>query len=210
MGILVKKSGGHTMSNIFNLLDKRSSRYGIEKSTTVTEEQVVTLVENAIQKTPSSFNAQTQRAVVLFGEKSDKFWDITLEELRKVAPAEGFENTVAKINSFKAGNGTILYYFDKNVVTGLQEQFALYADNFPIWAQQENGMFQLVTWTALESLGLGGSLQHYNPLVDAPTAAEFDVPSNWQLVAQMPFGNPIDQHSLKDKMDVNEKVLIVK
>ena len=67
------------MSNIFEALDKRSSRYGIAKHESVTQEEVVALVESAVQKTPSAFNAQTQRAVVLWGENSDKFWDLTLE-----------------------------------------------------------------------------------------------------------------------------------
>ncbi len=197
------------MSNLFDQLNKRSSRYGIAKHDSLTQEELTNLVETAVQATPSAFNAQTQRAVVLWGENSDKFWDLTLEELRKVAPAEGFENTVAKLESFKAGNGTILYYVDTTVVKGLQEQFALYADNFPVWAQQENGMFQLVTWTALDQLGLGGSVQHYNPLVDEVVANEFNISKDWQLVAQMPFGKPVDEHVIKEKSDVKAKVLSI-
>lgn len=195
------------MSNIFDLLDKRSSRYGISKHESVSKEEILELVEKAIQKTPSSFNSQSQRAVVLFDEQSDKFWDLTLEELRKVAPAEGFDATEMKIDAFKQGKSTILYYTDTAVTKELQEQFALYADNFPVWAQQENAMFQLVVWTALDSLGLGGSLQHYNPLVDAVVASEFNIPEGWQLVAQMPLGKPVDEHSIKDKVETDKKVL---
>lgn len=195
------------MSKLFDLLDQRSSRYGITKHEDVTNEQILELVNNAVQKTPSSFNSQSQRAVVLFGEQSDKFWDITLDELRKVAPAEGFENTVAKIDSFKQGNATVLIYTDTSVTKSLQEQFALYASNFPGWALQESGMFQLVVWTALEGLGLGGSLQHYNPLVDEAVRKEFNIPAEWELLAQMPVGKPVDEHQIKEKSDHEDKVL---
>ncbi|AGN23689.1 nitroreductase family protein [Erysipelothrix rhusiopathiae] len=198
------------MTKIFEDLELRRSRYGLSKEAVLTEEEVIELVEASVQHTPSAFNAQTQRAVVLFGKHSDTFWDLTREALRKVAPEEGFENTVAKLESFKQGQGTILYYIDTDVVKGLQDQFALYADNFPIWAEQENGMMQLVTWTALAGAGIGASVQHYNPLVDASAAEAFEIPSSWKLVAQMPFGKAIDEVQPKTLQDVKGKVKVFK
>ena len=70
------------------------------------------------------------------------------------------------MDSFKAGYGTVLFLEDEAVVKSLQEQFAAYAENFPIWSNQASGMHQLVVWAALEAEGLGASLQHYNPLID--------------------------------------------
>lgn len=198
------------MTKIFEDLELRRSRYGLSKEAVLTEEEVIELVEASVQHTPSAFNAQTQRAVVLFGKHSDTFWDLTREALRKVAPEEGFENTVAKLESFKQGQGTILYYIDTDVVKGLQDQFALYADNFPIWAEQENGMMQLVTWTALAGAGIGASVQHYNPLVDASAAEAFEIPSSWKLVAQMPFGKANDEVQPKTLQDVKGKVKVFK
>lgn len=198
------------MTKIFEDLELRRSRYGLSKEAVLTEEEVIELVEASVQHTPSAFNAQTQRAVVLFGKHSDTFWDLTREALRKVAPEEGFENTVTKLESFKQGQGTILYYIDTDVVKGLQDQFALYADNFPIWAEQENGMMQLVTWTALAGAGIGASVQHYNPLVDASAAEAFEIPSSWKLVAQMPFGKAIDEVQPKTLQNVKGKVKVFK
>ncbi|CAM4253552.1 nitroreductase family protein [Erysipelothrix inopinata] len=196
------------MSNIFKDLEVRRSRYGLSKEEVLTKEEIVALVNKSVDLTPSAFNAQTQRVVVLFGENSDKFWDLTREELRKVAPAEGFENTINKLESFKAGQGTILYFYDENVVKGLQENFALYAENFPIWAQQENGMLQLVIWSALAGEGVGASVQHYNPIVDAAAAEAFDLPANWKLVAQMPFGKAVDTVNPKETQPVSDKVKV--
>lgn len=36
----------------------------------------------------------------------------------------------------------------------------------------------------------GASLQHYNPLIDPKVSAEWNIPLEWKLVAQMPFGKP--------------------
>ena len=51
-------------------------------------------------------------------------------------------------------------------------------------------MLQYIVWTALSNEGLGATLQHYNPLINAQVAAAWNVPESWTLVAQMPFGKP--------------------
>lgn len=196
------------MSKILASLENRRSHYALSKESGVSDEEVTKIVKRALDLTPSAFNAQTQRAVVLFGENSDTFWDLTREALREVAPAEGFDKTIAKLETFKAGQGTILYYIDTAVVKGLQEQFALYADNFPTWAQQENGMLQLVVWSALADAGLGASLQHYNPVVDAAAAKAFDIPESWTLVAQAPFGKPAGDVNPKETIPAEEKIKV--
>ncbi len=60
----------------------------------------------------------------------------------------------------------MLFYEDQAVVAGMQEQFALYADNFPVWSEQAGGMAQFAVWLALTEAGVGASLQHYNPVAD--------------------------------------------
>jgi hypothetical protein len=51
-------------------------------------------------------------------------------------------------------------------------------------------MHQYVIWTALEMEGFGASLQHYNEVIEASVKAEWQIDSNWKLIAQMPFGKP--------------------
>ncbi len=80
-----------------------------------------------------------------------------------------FEPTEQKIDNFKHSYGTILFYEDQDVVSGLQEQMPNYYDNFAIWSTQTNAMHQFAIWTALATKGIGASLQHYNPLVDEMT-----------------------------------------
>ena len=74
------------------------------------------------------------------------------------------------------------------MVKGLQAQFPSYADNFPIWAEHTNAMHQYAIWTTLAAAGIGANLQHYNPLIDAAVAKEWNIPASWTLRAQMVFG----------------------
>ena len=127
--------------------------------------------------------------MTLFGQSHDKFWDIVLETLRKIVPAAAFEGTSGKIASFKAGHATVLFYEDQDVVKSLQEQFALYADNFPVWSEHSTAIAQFAVWTALAEHNIGASLQHYNPLVDEEVASTFDIPANWKLRAQLVLGS---------------------
>ena len=71
----------------------------------------------------------------------------------------------------------------------MQEQFALYADNFPVWSEHSSAIAQFAVWTALSEHNIGASLQHYNPIVDAEIAEIFDIPANWKLRAQLVFGS---------------------
>lgn len=110
------------------------------------------------------------------------------------------------MDSFKSGYGTVLFFEDEAEVKSLQKQFPLYAGNFPILSNQASWMHQLVIWAALESEGLGASLQHYNPLIDEEVKKEWNIPSNWKLIAQMPFGNPTLQPGEKKFQPIENRV----
>lgn len=177
------------MNNAFlDKLKARRTQYALGRDLAHANEALTSLIQEAIKHSPSSFNSQSSRALILFGEQSQKFWALAVEEVRKVAPAEGFEKTEARLASFAAGVGTVLFYEDQDTVRGLQEKFPLYADNFPVWSEQSSGMAQLAVWTALADIDVGASLQHYNPLVDDVVAREWNIPASWKLRAQMPFG----------------------
>ena len=170
-------------------IKKRRSIYAIGKNVTLSKEQIETIIRDAVRESPSSFNSQTSRVVTLYGEAHTQFWNIVRETLRQIVPAEAFPGTNAKIDSFAAGYGTVLFYEDQNVVKGLQEQFALYADNFPVWSEHSSAIAQFAVWTALAEKGIGASLQHYNPIVDAEVAQAFNVPEHWKLRAQLVLGS---------------------
>lgn len=178
------------MSNAYlDAITQRRTQYALGRNVTQSKDEVTALVQEAMRQAPSSFNSQSSRALILHGEQSVAFWDIVKEELRKIVPAEAFAGTEGKINSFAAGTGTVLFYEDQDVITGLQQNFPLYADNFPVWSEHSTGIAQYAVWVALSQAGIGASLQHYNPLPDAAVAAKWNIPASWKLRAQMPFGS---------------------
>ena len=192
--------------DFFTAVKDRRTYYGISKEAVVSDERIRELVEEAVKHTPSSFNSQSARVVVLLGEQHDKLWNLTKETLRKIVPAENFAPTEEKMNAFGNGYGTVLFFEDQSVVKGLQEKFAAYKDNFPVWSEQSSGMLQFVVWTALETEGFGASLQHYNPLINEEVQQTWNLPSEWKLIAQMPFGKPTAQPGEKQFQPIEERV----
>lgn len=112
---------------------KRRTNYTLGKDVTLPQEEITARIEAVVREVPSAFNMQSGRIIIAYGSAHDKIWQITKDTLRAVVPAGAFANTEKKIDSFAAAYGTILYYDDTDVVKKLQEQFPLYATNFPTW-----------------------------------------------------------------------------
>lgn len=173
-------------------LRNRRSYYAIGHESPVPYEIIEKILDDALTYTPSAFNSQSTRLVLLLGDAHRRFWNITQETLQALVEPENFNKSREKIEaSFASGHGTVLFYEDTAVIESMQNRFPLYADRFPVWSQQTAAMHQLVVWTMLEDVGFGASLQHYNPLVDEAVRREWKLPVSWQLNAQMPFGNPL-------------------
>lgn len=196
------------MKSFFEAIKDRRSIYAISKESPVSDDKIKEVVEEAVKYAPSAFNSQSGKVVLLFGEEHDKLWDITLEALRKIVPAESFAPTQEKIASFKAGHGTVLFFDDNGIVEYLQKEYSLYKDNFPVWAQQSNGMLQLVVWAGLEAEGLGASLQHYNELIEEAVKKEWNIPASYKLIGQMPFGKPTAAPGEKSFVPLEERLKV--
>ncbi|KAI2470248.1 Nitroreductase [Annulohypoxylon bovei var. microspora] len=190
---------------LLSFVKDRRTYYVINKELPISKDRVQEIVKETLLHVPSSFNSQSNRIVVLFGAEHDKLWDIATGILKTIVPGDAWEHTAQRMNGFKAGAGTVLFFQDQNVVNGMQEKFALYADKFPIWAQQSNAMAQYVIWTALTAEGVGASLQHYNPLVDTKVASEWGIPDNWKLDAQLVFGGRAGEAGPKDFQPIEER-----
>jgi uncharacterized protein len=197
-------------TDFFKAVINRRSIYGIGKEAVVSNDRVTEVVQQAVKYAPSAFNSQSARVVVLFGEQHEKLWDMTKETLRKIVPAENFPETEGRINAFRSGYGSVLFFEDQSVIQGLQENYALYKDNFPIWSLQSSGMLQFIVWTSLEAEGLGANLQHYNPLIDEEVKKTWNIPDSWKLHAQMPFGKPLAPAPEKEFMPLEERVKVIK
>lgn len=205
-------NGGILMNSTFNKLTaQRRSIYALGDQLTNSPEEIYDLIITAIKNSPTAFNSQTVRAVVLFGKSSDKVWDIVEAALKEVVKdPQAFAKTQQKIASFRAGFGTVLFLTETDTVHELEKQFPAYADNFADWAEQGIGGAQQAVWTALAEQQIGASLQHYNPLIDDAIHQAFNLPDSWQLRAEMPFGSIEAPAGDKDFRDDSEKFKLIK
>ncbi len=194
--------------NYYEAMKIRRSMYALTRDTTIGKERIKEVVEHSLNYTPSAFNSQSGRVVVLFGDDHDKFWEITKNSLISSQPEERHDETAQKIDNFKHSFGTALFFEDYDVVEGLQNQFPNARDNFPLWSYQSSGMLQYNVWTSLAAEGLGASLQHYNEAVEEEVKTHYNLPSNWKLMAQMPFGKPAQDPGEKEIIDAENKLRV--
>lgn len=193
------------------VLKHRRSYYSLTNQSPVSDREIEEIIDLAVTYMPSAFNSQSTRIVLLLGEHHRELWNIVKEELRSMLPTEIYVNTEAKINtSFASGYGTVLFFEDESVVKNLQESFSLYKDRFPGWSLQTSAMHQLTVWSMLEEVGFGASLQHYNPLIDEKVRHTWNLPGHWALIAEMPFGLPLQQPGEKIIQPLEERIRVFK
>ncbi|KAJ5832953.1 hypothetical protein N7474_001264 [Penicillium riverlandense] len=203
-----------TVESLVQLAQNRRTIYQLGRNSPVPDSKVEELVEAAILNVPSSFNTQSTRIVVLLHAEHEKLWDIAAEAMGGLVmsgavPEEMFKNqTLPKLQGFKKAYGTILFFEDPAHIKPFQEKFAAFAHHFEPWADHSNAMHQYFMWTGLEALGFGANLQHYNPLIDSAVAKEWNLPTEWRLVAQMVFGSPEAPAGEKTQKPIEERVKV--
>lgn len=195
--------------NLKEALQHRRSYYALSPEAPVSDSQIEQIMRFAVKHIPSAFNSQSTRLVLLLHEHHEALWKIVERALRAIVPEDAFARTKEKIDrAFASGYGTVLFYEDTAVVRDLQQNYPLYAGNFPVWSEHTSAMHQLAVWTMLEDAGFGASLQHYNPLIDKEVRERWSLPAEWRLIAQMPFGLPAGEPGEKTFSPVDARIRI--
>lgn len=189
--------------SIRNSLKKRRSYYNINKKLSVTQEDIVNMIGEVTELVPDAFNMKSARVVVLINDNHDLLWNEVEQVFKGKIPQE-------KLDGFRGGAGTVLFFYDEEALASARAKFPDYANRVEEWALQSNGMLQISVWTGLRDLNLGASLQHYNPVIDERVRDLFDVPTSYRLMAQMPFGGIGKEPDPKDKEDISKRVIVVK
>ena len=196
------------MKSYQEAVKSRRSIYKLGREIPVLQSEIIAAVERMTKDTPSPFHMQSARVVVTMLDHHENVWNIARGELKSALPPLKFATLEAKLNAFEAAYGTILFYEESDTIYEMQKKYPAYADNFPIWAAQSNGMLQFAIWTALEDLGLGVNIQHYNLLIDEDIKKIFNLPGSWDLVAQMVFGEVLEMPAPIEKLSTGERVKI--
>ncbi|CCK69172.1 uncharacterized protein KNAG_0C00580 [Huiozyma naganishii CBS 8797] len=151
------------------------------------------VVHTIVKETPTAFNSQVNRAVILLGDAHKKVWE-------HVAAAMPTPNAKARpLACQNEAYGCVVFLTDDKTTADLQAQFPSFAGAFPSHADTSSGAVQIEAWAALESLGCGCNLQHYNALVREALPA--DVPKGWSVHSQLVFGLPVKAAPAKTYID---------
>ncbi len=180
--------------------------YSLEKSSPISDERIREILEFSLIHTPTAFNSQSGRAVLLLNGEHDELWSMASSALKAIVPPDAFPATEEKINMFSGAYGTVLFFEDSEVIENLQSSFPAYSGNFPLWSLQSSGMLQNNIWSSFSLEGIGASLQHYNELIEAAVKERWNIPSTWKLISQMPFGTPLENPGEKEISDVSKRL----
>ncbi|USS88027.1 nitroreductase family protein [Fructilactobacillus hinvesii] len=194
-------------TQLLDLMKHRRTIYNLGRNVQIPEPELTEYIKAVIRHTPSAFNSQPVRAVILFNEHHEKLWDIVETALEEKVAPDAFLRTKAKISSFRNAFGSILFFTDMKVVQSYadNEKLATYQYQEYNWSEEAQGNAQFAVWTGLEENGLGVNIQHYDPLINSAVAAEFKLPASWQLRAEMNFGSVEKPAADKDFMDDDQR-----
>ncbi|CCD22208.1 uncharacterized protein NDAI_0A00500 [Naumovozyma dairenensis CBS 421] len=167
----------------------------------VTLENIQQVVQSIIKNTPTALNSQENRAIILIGDAHKKVWDHVV----KAIPGENGKKrpTSARDEAY----GCVIFFTEQNTVKKFQQDYPAAASAFPVAASHTTGAVQINSWTALETLGLGCHLQHYNDAV-REALNNYKIPESWTVNSQLSFGIPIK--SAGPKLFIENPVTIFK
>ncbi|KAL2047397.1 hypothetical protein N7G274_001418 [Stereocaulon virgatum] len=194
--------------SFFSAVESRRTIYQLSHESPIPDARIKEIVTFALKHTPSSFNSQTSRVVLVLKKKHQELWDAIAEVYKAMLPEDKFNQAKQRFDGFRAGYGTVLFYEDTTNVREFQEKFPTYEDKFPQWSEHTSGMLQYVIWTALEAEGMGVNLQHYNPPIDPRLEKEYGVPPTWSLKSQMVFGKPTGGPMEKTFKPIEERMKV--
>lgn len=94
--------------SIIEGMQNRRSIYSLTNVSPIPDDRIEQLISETVMHTPSPFNSQTARLVVLLKEQHERLWDIALEAATASVPPEQLENLYKpRIAGFRAGYGTV-------------------------------------------------------------------------------------------------------
>ena len=112
---------GPSTTPLLTAFDHRRSCYNLSNESTIPEGELIQLIKDCLNVVPSAFNTQTTRLVLLTGEHHTKLWEITGNALRQKIGEERYAaGTEARIQSFAAAHGSIIFADDPQAVEGLK------------------------------------------------------------------------------------------
>ena len=85
----------------------RRTYYALSPTSTIPDSKIEQIVTDTIKHTPSAFNSQTTRIVLVVKEEHKKLWDMIMAVYEEMLPKEKFEHAKGRMEGFRKGYGTV-------------------------------------------------------------------------------------------------------
>ncbi|EEU34712.1 uncharacterized protein NECHADRAFT_52776 [Fusarium vanettenii 77-13-4] len=171
-------------------IKSRRTCYSLEAKSPISDARIVEIASEVAKHTPSSFNCQATRLVILLRDEHVKFWEIAKECFKATMPEATYQEYEKKLLQRQAGYGTILFFEDLDVIREYQVKNPRFTWHLLQFSEHNNAMQAINMWTAFSLEGLGCNLQHINPIIDQRIIGQWDISPQWSLKAQLVFGTP--------------------
>ncbi|PVH70621.1 Nitroreductase [Cadophora sp. DSE1049] len=195
--------------NFLEVLKARRTCYLITSKSPITDVRILEIASDVIKHTPSSFNCQSTRYVILLGDEHVRFWEIAKDCFRATLSEAEYYEYQGKLTGRQNGYGTILLFEDLATICEFQAKFPRFKYHLNDFSEANNAIQAFNLWTALHLEGFGCNLQHINPTVDQRVVSEWNIPGSWSLKAQLVFGLPTgDSPHEKTFKSTEERILV--
>ena len=108
--------------NFFTAIEDRISCYSLTNKSPISDARIHKIIDDTVKHTPSAFNVQSTRAVVLVKQDHEKLWDIGDAQLKKAMPEAAYAALAPKVQGFKAAYGTVLWFEDQAALDTLKSK----------------------------------------------------------------------------------------
>lgn len=86
----------------------RRTYYELEAKSTISDARIQEIVKETLLHTPSTFNSQSTRLVLLLGSEHVRLWsEIVKPAVKAVMPADFWPTTEQKLSGFQNAYGTV-------------------------------------------------------------------------------------------------------
>lgn len=193
----------------------RRTVYGVKNTSAVSDKRVQEILEQVLSFTPSSYNTQPLRVVLVTGAKHAAMWDAIIaaaEPVLKGAGEEVWKTMSGVFQMHKASYGSVAFFDSANTLAESGKTHASAAHMFDEFSHHASGMAQILVWSALELEGLGANLQHLNaiPPVEDAIKKFLAVPEDWKLRAHLNYGDEAGPHpEVPQKLATTETLKVI-
>jgi len=94
----------------------RRTFYQLSIDSTIPDSRIQEIVHEVVQNSPSAFNSQSARLVLLLNDEHRKLWGFTKDILKAMVSEEQWKSTSQRLNGFQGAHGTVFLILIEHIV----------------------------------------------------------------------------------------------